>query len=424
MEESDRLPRKLAAILYADVVAYSRLTGEYEDATHRRLREYLDLIAETVERHRGRVVHYAGDAVLAKFEAVVDALSCAVRIQSDLSIRNEELLDDRRVHFRIGVNLGDVIEDRGDIYGDGVNVAARLESLADAGGICISDSVRNAVGRKLKLRYESIGEQQVKNIDRPVHVHRVVLPGSEKGSGEAAPAAGGLKILIADDHALIREALKNVLRKLDAMVVVVEAPDCPTALSRVDEHQDLSLILLDLNLPGIGGFGVLTEVRRRHPAIPIVVLSAHEERSSVIEALNRGAIGYIPKSSSNDVMVSALRLVLSGGKYLPPQVLATTTAPPGAPDPADGPGKPTGNVVATAADLGLTERQQQVLALLMQGKSNKLICRELGVAERTVKIHVSAVLKALNVTSRTQAVIAAERLGLRFGTPGGSSDGS
>ena len=119
MEE--RLPRKLAAILYADVAGYSRLTGDDEDATHRRLRDYLDLIAQTIDNHHGQVMHYAGDAVLAKFDAVVDALSSATSIQNELKDRNQDLPDERKVQFRVGVNLGDVIEDRGDIYGDGVN---------------------------------------------------------------------------------------------------------------------------------------------------------------------------------------------------------------------------------------------------------------------------------------------------------------
>ena len=170
----DRLPRKLAAILYADVAGYSRLTGEDEDSTHRRLSEYLDVISATVEAHRGRVMHYAGDAVLAMFEAVVDAVSSAVAIQDELNARNQDSPDARRVQFRIGLNLGDVIEDRGDIYGDGVNVAARLESLADAGGICISDAVRSAVGKKLHLDYEDMGEQEVKNIAEPVRVYKVL----------------------------------------------------------------------------------------------------------------------------------------------------------------------------------------------------------------------------------------------------------
>ena len=175
----DRLPRKLAAILYADVAGYSRLTGDDEDATHRTLSEYLDLIASTIESHGGQVMHYAGDAVLAKFDAVVDALSSAVSIQSELETRNEDLPNERKVQFRIGVNSGDVIEDRGDIYGDGVNVAARLESLADEGGICISESVRTAIGKKLDLGYEFMGEQQVKNIEESIRAYQVRLRSGE-----------------------------------------------------------------------------------------------------------------------------------------------------------------------------------------------------------------------------------------------------
>ena len=182
MEE--RLPRKLAAILYADVAGYSRLTGEDEDATHRTLRYYLDLIAATIDSHHGQVMHYAGDAVLAQFSAVLDALSSAVAIQNELRVRNEALPDERKVQFRIGVNLGDVIEDRGDIYGDGVNVAARLESLADPGGICISDAVRSAVGKKLDLGYEFMGEQEVKNIAEPVRAYKVLV-----GKGGSAPSS-------------------------------------------------------------------------------------------------------------------------------------------------------------------------------------------------------------------------------------------
>ena len=173
MEE--RLPRKLAAILYAAVAGYSRLTGEDEDATHRTLSEYLDLITNTIQDHRGQVMHYAGDAVLASFDAVADAMSCAVAIQAKLNARNAELPIERRVEFRIGVNLGDVIEDRGDIYGDGVNVAARLEGLAEPRGICISDAVRTAVGSKLDLTYDFMGEQNVKNIAEPVRAYKVVV---------------------------------------------------------------------------------------------------------------------------------------------------------------------------------------------------------------------------------------------------------
>lgn len=171
--EERQLPRKLAAILYADVAGYSRLTGEDEDATHRRLSRDLDLIGAAIEQHEGRVVHYAGDAVLAEFGTVSNVLRCATTVQNDLRAHNESLPAERRLLFRVGLNLGEVIEDRGDIYGDGVNVAARLEALAEPGGICISESVRTAVGNKLPLCYEFLGEQSVKNIANPVRAYAV-----------------------------------------------------------------------------------------------------------------------------------------------------------------------------------------------------------------------------------------------------------
>jgi adenylate cyclase len=171
----ERLPRKLAAVLYADVAGYSRLMGSDEDRTHKILREYLDLIAQEVGGHRGETMHYAGDAVLAKFDAAIDAVSCATDIQKQLGTRNADLPADERLLFRMGINLGDVIQDRGDIYGDGVNVAARLEGLADAGGICISESVKGTIGNKLPFEYEYLGEKQVKNITDPVRTYRVCL---------------------------------------------------------------------------------------------------------------------------------------------------------------------------------------------------------------------------------------------------------
>ncbi len=177
---SKQIPRRLAAIFYADVAGYSRLTGADEDSTHRTLSAYLDCVSDTITAHRGTVMHYAGDAVLAKFDAVVDALRCATEVQRELGARNQALPENRRLQFRVGLNLGDVIEDRGDIYGDGVNVAARLEALADPGGICISESVRTAVGARLALGYEFLGEQRVKNITEPVKAFNVILDGTAK----------------------------------------------------------------------------------------------------------------------------------------------------------------------------------------------------------------------------------------------------
>ena len=187
--ENNHLERKLAAVLYADVAGYSRLTGEDEEGTHRRLSEYLNLLSACIERHSGRVVHYAGDAVLADFRTVTNSMMCADTIQRELGDRNQDLPDDRRVQFRIGINLGEVIVDRDDIYGDGVNVAARLESLAEPGGICISESVYSAIGNKLPLEYDFMGEQEVKNIDKPVLAYRVL---SAFVAPEAAGEGGGL----------------------------------------------------------------------------------------------------------------------------------------------------------------------------------------------------------------------------------------
>ena len=173
--EPKPLEHKLTAILYADVAGYSRLTGEDEEATHRALSAYLDAIKVSIENHNGIVLHFAGDAVLSDFATVSGALICAVAIQQDLQERNNALPDERKVQFRVGVNLGEVIVDRNEIYGDGVNIAARLESLAEPGGICISESVHTAVGNKLPLDYEFIGERAVKNIAKPVRAYSARL---------------------------------------------------------------------------------------------------------------------------------------------------------------------------------------------------------------------------------------------------------
>jgi adenylate cyclase len=169
----DRLPRRLAAIVYGDVAGYSRLTGHDEDGTHRRLARALDLIANTITSNGGRVVHYAGDAVLAEFPTASTALSSTLQIQDALAEAEAAEPAENRIRFRFGVNLGEVIDDRDDIYGEGVNVAARLESLANPGGVCVSEAVRMTVGERLEIAYEGLGDQSLKNIARPVRVYRV-----------------------------------------------------------------------------------------------------------------------------------------------------------------------------------------------------------------------------------------------------------
>jgi DNA-binding NarL/FixJ family response regulator len=210
-----------------------------------------------------------------------------------------------------------------------------------------------------------------------------------------------MKILIVDDHVLIRQGIRELVRTLSPDATVLEAGDSAGALALVAAEPALDLVLLDLMLPGTDGMSTLDRLRARHPGIPVVVLSSREDRADIVDALDRGAMGFIPKSFPAAAMLDALRHVLSGGVFLPPEN-GTAAA-------AYGRGPAT-----TPSDLGLTDRQAQVLALLVQGKPNKLICRELGLAVGTVKIHMTGILKALGVTSRTQAVIAVSRMGIRL----------
>jgi adenylate cyclase len=164
--------RRLAAILAADVAGYSRLVGADEEGTHERLKAHLiEVVDPKIREHRGRIVKTTGDGVLAEFASIVDAVRCAGEIQRAMADRDRDLAEERRLRFRIGVNLGDVIVDGGDTYGDGVNIAVRLEGLTAPGGICVSGTVRDRVGDGLPYTFEDMGEQSVKNIARPVRVY-------------------------------------------------------------------------------------------------------------------------------------------------------------------------------------------------------------------------------------------------------------
>jgi len=169
------MERKLTAILSADVEGYSRLMGEDEEATIRTLTSYRQVMATLIPLHRGRVVDSPGDNLLAEFGSVVDAVKCAAIIQTTLRMENADLQQNRRMEFRIGINLGDVIVDGERIYGDGVNIAARMEGLAEGGGICISGIVFDQIKGKVSVNFEDLGPQQVKNIAEPIRAYRAVL---------------------------------------------------------------------------------------------------------------------------------------------------------------------------------------------------------------------------------------------------------
>ena len=210
--------------------------------------------------------------------------------------------------------------------------------------------------------------------------------------------------------------MHQLLKQLDAGIEVFEAGNCADALTTADQHPQLALILLDIQLPDMNGLDALHEFRGRHPSIPIVVMSGSDNRDDVMRAIDGGAMGFLPKSQPGRALIDALRLVLAGGVCLPIEILGTPAATPAVSSLAGA------GTVHTAADLGMTGRQSEVLKLMVRGKPDKIICHELGLAEDTVKVHVTAVLKILGVVNRTQAVIAVGRLGIRLGGIGSSAD--
>ena len=222
-----------------------------------------------------------------------------------------------------------------------------------------------------------------------------------------------MKILIADDHRLVIEAVKAKLAEIEPDIEFVLAMSVDELLAGASDELDLAVI--ELNMPGADGQAHIEEIRRRHPAVPVIVLSGYEDPAVMRSALERGVLGFIPKAYSPEVMISAVRLVLAGGVYVPPMMLSAL--PPGIV--AGVPAKTMTDAVAPRAPSAqtlehlrnvLTERQVEVLQLLSQGKPNKLIGRALGISEGTVKIHLAAIFRALNVRNRTEAVVAAQTL--------------
>ena len=213
-----------------------------------------------------------------------------------------------------------------------------------------------------------------------------------------------MKVLIVDDHALIREALCAVLRQLKREAVIFEASSSRQAVDIVEEHPDISLILLDINLPDRDGFSVLRELRDSYPTIAIIILSSSNDQDTVKRAFRLGALGFIPKTTESGVTLNAIELVLSGGIYIPSEILdcKETTSP-----------RVTNrqSPCEVLDGLGLTGRQIEVLALLMEGKNNKTIARSLNMEVQTVKNYITVVLRALKVTSRTEAIIKLGQMG-------------
>lgn len=224
-----------------------------------------------------------------------------------------------------------------------------------------------------------------------------------------------MKLLLVDDHVLFREGVALLLRSLEPNVEIVEAGSCEAALERMqqEKEQEVDIVLMDLQLPGMSGLDAIRALRDRYPKLPIVAVSSSEDKKTVLETLDAGAMGFVPKTSTSGVLRGALQLIMSKGIYLPPSVFLADAGgrwESGAEDLAN----PSHDRSVTPDKLGLTPRQAAVLLCILQGKSAKLIGKELGLSASTVKVHTSAVLRSLNVTTRTQAVIAAGKIGLRF----------
>ena len=214
------------------------------------------------------------------------------------------------------------------------------------------------------------------------------------------------KLLICDDHPPIRTAVTYVAREISRDVQIIEAGDASEALAAMERNHDVDLILLDLFMPGMSGLDLLSELKQKYPTIPVVVLSSDETRSAVVDALQRGATGYICKSSSTELLAKFLEHALSGRVTLPATVVYGPEAEGASPSAAS---------LGSSPDMGLTPRQKDVLGCLLRGMSTKQICRELGLSEGTVKSHTVAIFRALNVTSRAQVVIEASRRGVTIG---------
>ena len=232
---------------------------------------------------------------------------------------------------------------------------------------------------------------------------------------EARATEMTMKVLLVDDHVLFREGLSLLLKHLMGDVSIYEAGNIEEAFSQISTHGIMSLILLDIGLPNMTGTESVQLMRARYPEIPVVALSSSEDKATVLSALDKGAMGFVPKSSSSSILTSALRLILAHGIYLPPTVFLADRTPVAVnSSTAESVKGAFAPLTKTPQDLGLTPRQSDVLLRILQGKPAKVISRELDLSAGTVKTHTSAVLRALNVTTRTQAVIAAGRLGLHF----------
>jgi len=434
--------RRLAAVLAADVAGYSRLMGRNEEGTLEQLMAHRRaLVDPKIVEHHGRIVKTTGDGILAEFASVVDAVRCAVEMQRGMEERNAGIPIDERLEFRVGINLSDVIIEGDDIYGNGVNVAARVEALADAGGVLVSNTVYDHVRDQLPFVFEDLGEHRVKNIARPVRVYRipisenapakaelwapdtqslVVLPFKKASGGQElcsvawrtfqsprslpsdlttrafcslcqlqtitqAPAT----VIVIDDDLSVREALAGLLRSVDLQTHLYGSVLEFLKEGRLDGP---TCLVLDVRLPGQSGLDFQRELTTANIWVPIVFITGYGDIPMSVQALKGGAIEFLTKPFRSQDLLDAVQQGLARDHaWLENEKAAA---------------------ILRARFETLTLREREVMALVVTGRLNKQIACDIGISEIAVKASRGLVMRKMNAASLPVLARMADKLNL------------
>jgi len=420
--------RRLAAVLAADVAGYSRLMGRNEEGTLERLMAHRRAVVDPkIAEHHGRIVKTTGDGILAEFASVVDAVRCAVEMQRGMAERNSGVPISERLDFRVGINLTDVIVAGDDIYGDGVNVAARVEALADAGGVFVSNTVYDHVRDRLPFAFEDLGERQVKNIARPVRVYRIPitenaqLSGGQEfisvsprtlvspcswPSGSATASFGSPRqehpidqapatVIVIDDDLGVREALGNLLRSVGLQTNSYGSVPEFLKAGRLDGP---TCLILDVRLPGQSGLDFQRELSAANIPVPIIFITGYGDIPMSVQAIKGGAIEFLTKPFRDQELLDAIQQGLARDRAWQENEKAAAAL--------------------RARFEALTPGERAVMALVVTGRLNKQIAYDIGVSEATVKARRGQVMRKMNAASLPQLARMADSLNLTAESPG------
>ena len=399
---------RLLAILAADAVGYSRLISLDGHGTVTALDAARQVFRGQIAAHAGRLIDMAGDSVLAVFETATAAANAALAVQRQLAEAGSGTPEERRLRFRIGIHVGDVIEKAdGSVYGDGVNIAARLEALAEPGGVTVSQAVQGMIAQRVDASFEDIGTQTVKNIAQPVRVYRmrIVAPRAGRPVGHAAQAKTTVMV-VEDDPGMLSRFCKIVVSEAD--FELFGAVGNLAAAQQAIAHKAPDVLITDLGLPDGSGIELIRETARRYPATDIMVITMFGDEQHVLASIEAGATGYLIKDSLSEEMIGQIKQLIAGGSPISPVIARQmlkrfkVAADPGTnPQPAP-----------PVDDGGLSPRESEVLAFIAKGFSFGEIARLLTVSPHTITAHVKKIYQKLAVHSRGEAVYEANKMGL------------